>query len=85
MTPDVKAEDLWIAGPGDFVMVQPETDPPSITVYRCDAGHELKMNGNCTFHALAVSDDAAVYLFDYCPRCFGEWAVKQWPLRKVEP
>ena len=57
--------------------------PSRQTVYRCAAGHELKLLGDyvplrCINPAGEMSD------YHFCFQCWGIWAEKQWPLRKVE-
>lgn len=50
-------------------------------VYRCDAGHEIKCNGTWTSFVFQAGGESHDY--NYCMRCFGEWAVKNFPLREV--
>jgi hypothetical protein len=46
--------------------------------FRCDAGHEFTAHA---WSALTVQFDDQQHQFYYCPICFGQWAVKQWPLK----
>ena len=47
--------------------------------FRCDAGHEFKMDAWSTM-AVQFDDPPQKHEFNYCPICFGQWAAKQWPL-----
>lgn len=52
------------------------------TVYRCDKGHEMIVNEE--WATMLLRDGKGVQTtYNYCPACFGEWAVAQWPFRNV--
>jgi len=53
-------------------------------VYCCAAGHTVSImedeNGEASYTALRVTDWDGKHTYNFCYRCYGEWAVKQWPL-----
>jgi hypothetical protein len=55
-----------------------------MTIYRCDKGHELSFPENATYTTFRVQWNEDGKDYNYCPHCFGEWAVQQWPFREVK-
>lgn len=58
--------------------------------YTCPAGHTMTLAGPWTTLHVAIHDldgSIAPRDYNYCMTCFGEWAVRQWPLtcEELEP